>query len=185
MNRGALAFHNGQYLEALDFYNQAISSSTGEISSRAFIESLFYLAESRKFLKDFRNALELYQKIVIEFSQNQFTDAAQSEIELISQNIEHPEVLSFYIDVTSHINCDRWETALELLQNHRLGSAESPLLDRMLFARAEVLTALNRVDEAIEVYRNIQQKFPDSPVISSVEAALEDMLEKPEETDGL
>jgi len=185
MNRGALAFHNGQYLEALDFYNQAISSSTGEISSRAFIESLFYLAESRKFLKDFRNALELYQKIVLEFSQNQFTDTAQSEIELISQNIEHPDVLSFYIDVTSHINCDRWETALELLQNHRLGSAESPLLDRMLFARAEVLTALNRVDEAIEVYRSIQQKFPDSPIISSVEAALEDMLEKPEETDGL
>jgi tetratricopeptide (TPR) repeat protein len=185
MNRGALAFHSGQYLEALDFYNQAVSSSTGEISSRAFVESLFYLAESRKFLKDFKNALELYQKIVLEFSQNSFTDAAQSEIELISQNIEHPEALSFYIDVTSHINCDRWETALELLQNHELGSAESPLLDRMLFIRAEVLTALNRVDEAIEVYRTIQQKFPDSPIIGSVEAALEDMLEKPEETDGL
>ncbi|KAF1081039.1 MAG: hypothetical protein GQF41_2853 [Candidatus Rifleibacterium amylolyticum] len=185
MNRGALAFHSGQYLEALDFYNQAVSSSTGEISSRAFVESLFYLAESRKFLKDFKNALELYQKIVLEFSQNSFTDAAQSEIELISQNIEHPEALSFYIDVTSHINCDRWETALELLQNHKLGSAESPLLDRMLFIRAEVLTALNRVDEAIEVYRTIQQKFPDSPIIGSVEAALEDMLEKPEETDGL
>ncbi len=185
MNRGAWAFHGGQYLESLDYYNQAISSSTGEISSRAFIESLFYLAESRKFLKDFKNALELYQKIVLEFSQNSFTDAAQREIELLSQNIEHPEALSFYIDVTSHINCDRWEAALELLQNHRLGSAESPLLDRMMFTRAEVLTALNRVDEAIEVYRTIQQKFPESPIIESVEAALEDMLEKPEETDGL
>jgi len=185
MNRGAWAFHGGQYLEALDYYNMAISSSTGEISSRAFIESLFYLAESRKFLKDFKHALELYQKIVLEFSQNSFTDAAQREIELISQNIEHPEALSFYIDVLSHINCDRWETALELLQNHELGSADSPLLDRMLFTRAEVLTALNRVDEAIEVYRMIQQKFPDSPIIESVEAALEDMLEKPEETDGL
>lgn len=185
MNRGAWAFHNGQYLEALDFYNQAISSSTGEISSRAFIESLFYLAEARKFLKDFKSALELYEKIVLEFSQNSYTDAAQREIELISQNIEHPEDLSFYIDVTSHINCDRWETALELLQNHPLAKSDGPLLDRMLFIRAEVLTALNRVDEAIEVYRSIQQKFPESPVIENVNAALEDMLEKPEETDGL
>ena len=185
MNRGALAFHGGQYLEALDYYNQAVSSSTGEISSRAFIEALFYLAESRKFLKDFKNALELYQKIVLEFSQNQFTDAAQSEIELISQNIEHPEALSFYIDVISHINCDRWGAALELLQNHRLGSIESPLLDRMLFTRAEVLTALNRVDEAIEIYQSIQQKYPNSPVIEKVEAALADILEEPEETDGL
>ncbi|PKL47402.1 MAG: hypothetical protein CVV42_13160 [Candidatus Riflebacteria bacterium HGW-Riflebacteria-2] len=185
MNRGAIAFHGGQYLEALDYYSQAVSSSTGEISSSAFIESLFYLAESRKFLKDFKGALELYQKIVLEFSQNLFTDSAQREIELISQNLAHPEALSFYIDVTSHINCDRWETALELLQNHELGSAESPLLDRMLFTRAEVLTALNRVDEAIEVYRSIQQKFPNSPIIENVESALADMLEKPEETDGL
>ncbi|PKL44813.1 MAG: hypothetical protein CVV41_05455 [Candidatus Riflebacteria bacterium HGW-Riflebacteria-1] len=185
MNRGAWAFHSGQYLEALDYYNQAISSSTDEISSRAFIESLFYLAESRKFLKDFKGALDIYQKIVLEFSQNAFTDAAQSETELISQNLAHPEILSFYMDVNSHINCDRWETALELLQNHPSGSAESPLLDRMLYIRAEVLTALNRVEEAIEVYRTIQQKFPDSPVIEGVNAALEDMLEKPEETDGL
>lgn len=185
MNRGAWAFHAGQYLEALDYYNQAVSSSTGEISSRAFIESLFYLAESRKFLKDFKSARELYQKIVLEFSQNPFTDLAQREIELISQNIEHPEDLSFYVDVTSHINCDRWDAALELLQNHELAKTDGPLLDRMLFVRAEVLTALNRVEEAIEVYLTIQQKFPDSPVIDSVNAALEDMLEKPEETDGL
>ena len=185
MNRGAWAFHGGQYLEALDYYNQAIASSTGEISSRAFIESLFYLAEARKYLKDFKSALELYQKIVLEFSQNPFTDAAQREIELISQNLEHLDALSFYMEVTSHINCDRWETALELLQKHPLGSADSPLLDRMLFIRAEVLTALNRVEEAIEVYHLIQQKFPASPVIDDVNAALEDMQEKPEETDGL
>ncbi|MBU1108636.1 MAG: tetratricopeptide repeat protein [Candidatus Riflebacteria bacterium] len=185
MNRGAQAFHSGQYLEALDYYNQAISSSTGEISSRAFIESLFYLAESHKYLKDFKSALELYQKIVLEFSQNPFTNDAQREAELISQNLEHPEALSFYIEVNNHINCDRWETALELLQKNPMGNADGPLLDRMLFIRAEVLTALNRVEESIEVYHTIQQKFPASPIIDDVNAALEDMQEKPEETDGL
>jgi len=185
MNRGAYAFHSGQYIEALDFYNQAISSSTGDITTKAFIEALFYLAESRKYLKDFKGALELYQKIVLEFSQNHLTDLAQREIELISDNLENPESLSFYVDVTSHVNCDRWETALELLQQHPVANSPGPLQDRFIFTKAEVLTALNRIDEAIESYREIKKLFPESPLIESVDAILEDMEAKPEETDGL
>ncbi|MDD2997642.1 MAG: hypothetical protein EOM80_03185 [Erysipelotrichia bacterium] len=185
MNRGAYAMHDGQYLEALDFYTQAISSSTGEISTKALIEATFNLAEARKFTKDFKGALDLYQKIVVEFSQNSSTDAAQQEIELISANINNPEPLSFYIDVSSNINCDRWETALELLQNHPIANASGSLQDRFLFIKAEVLTALNRVEEAIKVYRNIKEQFPESPIIENVDAILEDMEEKPEETDGL
>lgn len=185
MNKGAYALHNGQYLEALDYYNQAIGSSSGEITTKAFIEALFNLAEARKFSKDFKSALELYQKIVVEFSENPMTDAAQREIELISENLDNAEALSFYVDVTSNINCDRWETALELLQNHPAANAGGRLQDRFLFTKAEVLTALNRVEEAIKVYHEIKERFPDSPIIESVDALLEDMEEKPEETDGL
>lgn len=185
MNRGAYAFHSGQYIEALDFYNQAISSSTGDITTKAFIEALFYLAESRKYLKDFKSALELYQKIVLEFSQNPLTDQSQREIELISENLENPESLSFYVDVTSHVNCDRWETALELLQQHPVANSPGPLQDRFIFTKAEVLTALNRIEEAIEAYREIKSRFPDSSLIESIDAILEDMEARPEETDGL
>lgn len=185
MNKGAYAFHNGQYLEALDEYNLAISSSSGDITSKAFIEATFYLAESRKFSKDFKSALELYQKIVLELSNNQFTDQAQREIELISSNLQNLEALSFYVDVTSNINCDRWETALELLEQHPLANSPGALQDRFLFIKAEVLTALNRVEEAIKVYHDLKTMFPDSSLIESVDTILEDMEEKPEETDGL
>lgn len=185
MNKGAYAFHKGQYLEALDEYNLAISSSSGDITSKAFIEATFYLAESRKFSKDFNSALELYQKIVLELSNNQYTDQAQREIELISSNMQNLEALSFYVDVTSNINCDRWETALELLQQHPLANSPGALQDRFLFTKAEVLTALNRVEEAIKVYHDLKTMFPESSLIESVDAILEDMEEKPEETDGL
>ncbi|HNW11597.1 MAG TPA: tetratricopeptide repeat protein, partial [Candidatus Rifleibacterium sp.] len=87
MNKGAYALHNGQYLEALDYYNQAISSATGEIDTRAYVDVLFNLAEARKFTKDFKSALELYQRIVVEFSDNPQTETAQREIELIESRL--------------------------------------------------------------------------------------------------
>ena len=185
MNRGAYALHNGQYLDALDYYNQVISSSTGELTTKAFIEALFGLAEARKFTKDFNNAIELYQKIVVEFSENAVTDAAQREIELISDNLDNLDALSFYVDVLSNINCDRWESALELLQQHPAAKSGGKLQDRFLYTEAEVLTALNRVEEAIKVYHEIKERFPDSPIIESVNTILEDMEEKPEEKDGI
>lgn len=185
MNKGAYALHNGQYLEALDYYNQAISSATGEIDTRAYVDVLFNLAEARKFTKDFKSALELYQRIVVEFSDNPLTETAQREIELISDNLDNLDALSFYVDVLSNINCDRWEAALELLQNHPVAKAGGKLQDRFLFTQGEVLTALNRVEEAMKVYQEIKEKFPDSPIIENVDALLEDMEEKPEETDGI
>ncbi len=185
MNRGGYAMHNGQYLEALDLYNMAIASSSGEITTKAYIEALFSLGEARKFTKDFKGALDLYQRIVIEFSENVHTEAAQREIELISDNMDNVDALSFYVDVLSNINCDRWETALELLQNHPAAKAGGKLQDRFLFTQGEVLTALNRVDEAIKVFQEIKEKFPESPVIENVDALLADMEETSEETDGL
>ncbi len=185
MNRGGYAMHSGQYLEALDFYNQSIASASGEISTKAYIEALFNLAQARKFTKDFKSALELFQRIVVEFSENAYTTDAQREIELISGNQNNIDALSFYVDVLSNINCDRWEAALELLQNHPVSKAGGILQDRFLFTEAEVLTALNRVEEAIKVLNEIKEKFPDSPIIENVDALLTDMQERPEETDGL
>jgi tetratricopeptide (TPR) repeat protein len=185
MNRGGYAMHNGQYLEALDLYNLAIASSSGEITTKAYIEALFSLGEARKYTKDFQGALELYQRIVVEFSENTHTDAAQREIELISSNLDNLDALSFYVDVLSNINCDRWEAALELLQNHPGARAGGKLQDRLLFTEGEVLTALNRVEEAIKVFQELKERFPESSIIENVDALLADMEETPEETDGL
>lgn len=185
MNRGAFAFNEGNYLESIDYYNQAISSSSGEITTKAFIEALFFLAESRKLTKDFKGALELYQKIVLEFIQNPRTNTAQKEIELISSNLENLEELSFLVDVSNLVNCNKWKEALALLDFHPTAKASSILRDRFLFVKAEILTAQNRVDEAMKVFLQIKEQFPTSPLIDEVNSLLQDMQEDPEEVGGL
>ncbi len=183
MNRGAIAFNEGKYLEAIDFYDQAISSSTGEISSKAFIEAIFFIAEARKLTKDFSGALQLYQKIVLEFSQNHRTDQAQKEMELISSCASEPEALSYFIDVTVQVNANQWELALKMLENRPQNS--SLLEDRFLFMKAEILAAQNRVDKALEVFANLKERFPESNLADEVDRLMQDMLEDPQEANGL
>ncbi|MDD3000472.1 MAG: tetratricopeptide repeat protein [Candidatus Riflebacteria bacterium] len=185
MNKGAIALHAGQYIDAIDYYNKSITSSTGEITTKAFIESIFNLAEARKFTKDFKTALDLYEKIVLEFSENPFTDIAQKEIELISSNIDNLEALSFYIDVISLINTDKWNEALDLLNNHPIANSDNKLLDRFLFTKAEIFTAINKIEEAVKVYNEIKEKFPESPIIESVNELLEDIATQPDDNSYL
>lgn len=184
MNRGALAFNEGKYLEALDYYENAISSSSGDITTKAYIESLFFLAESRKFTKDFNGALEIYQRLVLEFEQNAKTEAAQKEIELLSAGLANPLELSFLIDVMILANNNQWEEALSLLTN-RPPQASAQLGDRFLFCKAEILTAQNRIEDAIVVFKELKQNYPESPLVEEVDQLLLDMQDNPEEFDGI
>ncbi|MEW6710197.1 MAG: tetratricopeptide repeat protein [Candidatus Riflebacteria bacterium] len=181
MNRGAMAFNDAKYLEAIEFYEQAVSSSTGEITTKAFIESLFNMAEARKLSKDFKSSLELFQKIVMEFGQNHRTDAAQKEIELISAGLEKPEVLSYLTDASIMLNSNKWEEALALVENRPVGALE----DHFLFLKAEILTAQNRIDEAVKVFNELKTRFPESMLLEEVDQMLEDMQGDPEESEGL
>ncbi len=185
LNKASLAFNEGKYFEAFNFAEQAIASSTGDITEEAAIEAIFLEAESKKFSKDFKSALKYYEKIVLEFEQNQRTDNAQKEIELISDNLENPEALSLLIDVYNQINCNNWETALEMLEKHPSANSKSKLRDKFLFIKAESLTALNKIEEAVATYNQIKEEFPNSNIIENVNSNLQDLEETPEEADGL
>jgi tetratricopeptide (TPR) repeat protein len=182
MNKGAFAFNHGRYLDALDLYNESIASSTGEISTAAFIEALFFMAEARKFTKDFNGALELYEKIVLEFNQNQRTEQAQKSIELISANLVNINELSYFVDIVALFNANKCKEALELVENRVPGGK---LEDRFRYMKAEILTAQNRLEEAVQVYLQIKKDFPESPVIDEIDVLLQDIQEIPEEAGGL
>ena len=183
MNRGAIAFNECNYLEAVEYYNQAISSSTGEITTKAFIEALFFLAEARKFTKDFSSALPLYQKIVLEFKQNQRTDAAQREFELISANIVNSDALSYLVDVMILVNSNKLEEALTMVTARPDNT--SCLDDRFLFVKAEILAAQNRINDAIVAFNQLKETFPASPLIDETDRLLQDLQEDPAEANGL
>ncbi|GAB4270671.1 MAG: hypothetical protein Kow0029_07640 [Candidatus Rifleibacteriota bacterium] len=183
MNRGAIAFHAGNYLEAIDYYQQAVSSSTGDITTKAFIEAIYFLAESRKYSKDFKGALELYQRIVLEFKQNARTDEAQDAIELISSCADNPDELSMFIDASSLVNNNQWEEAMAIIEN--ANTKDSKLQDRFLFMKAEILIAQNQLENAIKVLHEFQTRFPESPLNDEAASILQDIQNGPDEINGL
>jgi tetratricopeptide (TPR) repeat protein len=183
LNRGAYAFNQGDYIDAIDFYDQAISLSTGDIPVDAFVEGLFFLAESHKFTKNFKKALELYEKIVLEFRQNQLVEQSQREIELIAPNLDNVAELSYYIDILVLFNTRRLNEALNLLENSRFDSGR--LLDRFQFMKAEIFSAQNRIEEALKIYADFSDQFPDSSLLEEVKSLYRDMQEVPEENGGL
>ncbi|MGM0600046.1 MAG: tetratricopeptide repeat protein [Candidatus Rifleibacteriota bacterium] len=185
MNRAAFAYYQGSYQEAVDYYNKAVSSSTGRLTNEAFIEAIFGLAQAEKFNKNFDEALKLFQKIVLEFKQNERTNEAQQEIEFISANINNKEELSFLIDVLSLTQQNKWHEALELLNQHPFSNKTFSLQDRFLFIRGEILIALNRIEKAIEAFSTIKQKFPDSQLIEDADTMLNDLQGSIDGTNGL
>jgi tetratricopeptide (TPR) repeat protein len=140
------------------------------------------MAEARKFTKDFNGALELYEKIVLEFNQNQRTEQAQKSIELISANLVNINELSYFVDIVALFNANKCKEALELVENRVPGGK---LEDRFRYMKAEILTAQNRLEEAVQVYLQIKKDFPESPVIDEIDVLLQDIQEIPEEAGGL
>ena len=185
LNKGGLAFNTGKYLEALKHYQNAISSSTGYISEKAILESLFFQAEARKRTKDFEGALKLFQTIVINYPQNEKTDDSQNQIELISSNLAEKQTLSLFIDISNQAELGNWKTVLELINIAQTKNQDKKLWGRFLFLKAEALTALDRIEEAIKIYKKIKQEFPNSSIISRIDTNLQDLEEGPDEVNGL
>ncbi len=175
MNKGAIALQKGQYQEAIKYYNQSITSSTGDLTTRAFLEAVYYLAEANKFASNFKEACELYEKIVLEFSENVFTDISQREIEFINANLDNTQALAYYLSIISEINCNNWNNALVKVQQNSIISKNNKLKDRFLLAKAEILIALNEIDEATQIYNLIKTNYPNSPIIETVNYLLEDI----------
>lgn len=184
MNKAAWAFNHGNYKEALRLYSDVIASSTGDITSEAFIENLFYLAETKKYLNDFEGALELYKKIVLEFSENAYTNEAQDSIELIAENLCRPKELSYYLKLSALINCERYKEASKLLEEDCV-SCDSPIQDRLMFLKAEIYTAENRLEEAIKTYESIKRQFPESTLALKAAQLLEELRAPSEEESEL
>lgn len=185
MNKGGFAFQKGQYFQAIKYYEQATASLTEKLNHEAYTEALYYQAQASKYVKNFKNALKIFQRIVIEFRENAWTNNAQREIEIISSNLNNQKALSLWIDISNQILRENWLNASDMFEQIRIPEASPSLQARLLFMSAEVSVALNNIDKAISIYHSIIEKFPDLPIVDSVNRSLQDLEVNPEETDGL
>ena len=188
MNLAAEYMHNGKTLDAAKLYNEALASSTGEMSQQAFCEALFCNAEALKYSGKYQEAMKLFEKIVLEYTDSNFTEIAQKELEFLHENCKdnkNTKVLEEYFKIRFEIENEQAELALKHLDNLIKNNKDCNFLDRMLFTKAELLVSENRIDEAMAVFTDIKVKFPSSSLIDIVEEMIENLECKPEDTEGL
>lgn len=185
MNMAAEYMHNGRTQEAAALYNQALTSSTGEITQAAFTEGLFSEAEALKFSGKYSQAMKLYEKLVLEYTDSNFTELAQKELEFLYANQKNPQLLNQYFKIQAEIVNDQAKIALNHLNEMIQNNPNCEFIDRLLFSKAELLISENKIDEAITVYKSIKVNYPNSSLIETIDEMLEDLEAKPEDTDGL
>lgn len=188
MNLAAEYMHNGKTIEAANLYNEALASSTGDMNQQAFCEALFCNAEALKYSAKYQEAMKLFEKIVLEYTDSNFTEIAQKELEFLHENCndtKNTKVLEEYYKIRFEIENEQSETALKHLDDLIKRNKDCKFLDRMFFTKAELLVSENRIDEAMAVFTDIKVKFPNSSLIDYVEEMIENLECKPEDTEGL
>ena len=185
MNLGAEYLHNGRTLEAAQLYNQATASSTGGIGAKAFCEALFFNAEALKYSGKYKEAMKLFEKIVLEYTNSDFTEVAQKELEFIHDNIKDEKLLNQYYKIQLEIVNEHIESALNQLNQLIKNNPQCGFMDKLLFTKAEMLISENNIEEAMAIFIDIKVKFPQSPLIDTVDEMLENLESKPEDTEEL
>lgn len=185
MNLAAEYMHNGKTLEAAQLYNQAIASSTGKMSDKAFCEALFFNAEALKYSGKYSEAMKLFEKIVLEHTDSDFTEISQKELEFIHDNLNNEKLLTQYYKIQLEIVNEQTKSALNNLNQLIKDNPKCSFMDRLLFTKAEILISENNIESAIAIFIDIKVKYPESPLIDTIDEMLENLESKPEDSEEL
>ena len=186
MNLAAEYMHNGKTLEAAQLYNQALASfSTGQMSSKAFCEALFFNAEALKYSGKYSDAMKLFEKIVLEHTDSDFTEISQKALEFIHDNINNEKLLTQYYKIQLEIVNEHTEVALNQLNQLIKDNPKCSFMDKLLFTKAEILISDNNIEEATAIFIDIKVKYPQSSLIETIDEMLENLESKPEDSEEL
>lgn len=185
MNLAAEYIHKGRTLDAAALYDQALTSSTGDITRTAFTEALFSEAEALKFSGKYSEASKLFEKLVLEYTDSKFTELAQKELEFLFTNQKSPELLNKYFAIRMNILNNNNSTAMEQLDKLISNNPKCSFMDRLLFTKAELLVSDDHLEDAVSIYKQIKVNYPESNLIDSVDEMLEDLESKPVDADSL
>ena len=185
MNLAGEYMHNGRTKEAAVLYHKALTSSTGDMPQTAIAEGLYSEAEAMKYSGQYQEAIKLYEKLVLEYTESNFTEIAQRELEFLFANQKTPALLNDYFSIQSDINSNKPDVALEKLERLIKENPQCPIMDRILFTKAEILVSENQLEKAVSVYKSIKVNFPESTLVDAVDIMLEDLESKPVDNDEL
>jgi tetratricopeptide (TPR) repeat protein len=188
MNLAAEYLYNGKPLEAAALYNQSVASSTGDMDKNAFCEAVFCNAQALKFSGKYSEAMKLFEKLVLEYTDSEYTEIAQKELEFLfsaTKDKNNVKILNQYYNIIREIEYEHSGNALQHLNQLIENNKNCSFMDVMLYTKAELLVSDNRVEEAMAVFTDIKVKYPNSVLLDLVEEMIENLECKPEDTEGL
>lgn len=182
MNLAGLAFQHGRFHEALQGYSDLLASFEASMPSDAVSETLYYMARSRKHLKDFHGAVQLFQKLVINYPESRFTESAQKKAEFLSLHCDSSDILGLYIDLQLLMERGQFDHVIAMLNEKDSMVSGS---DFLLMIKGEARMATGRLDEAILIFTEIRENFPDSHLLDDVEQLLEELGGDPDSAEEM
>ncbi len=188
MNLGTEYLFKGKSAEAVSCYSKALDSQKGNMPKKAIPELLFYYAEALKFAGKYSEAMKNFEEVVLKYTDSEYTEIAQKELEFLNANINNPknvDLLNKFFKILLEIDYTHSAEGLNHLDKFISENKDCNFMDRLLYMKAELLIADNRLDEAMEIFTNIKANFPNSNLISLVEEMIENLDSKPEDIEGL
>ena len=197
LNRAGWALQRGQYLEALSGYQALLGTSAPATPASGGVvvqmpapaampiaarsEALLGAAQCRMFLKDVPGAIAFFDQVTREYAQTPSAEEAAREAGFLRANQPAGEALSLFIDVSHLERVGRARDALALLDLRTPALASGTMDEHLAILRAELLTTLERSDEALAAFRQFLSRFPNSTSRGRVEGILADLEGLPEQ----
>ena len=129
--------------------------------------------------------MKLFEKIVLEHTDSDFTEISQKELEFIHDNLNNEKLLTQYYKIQLEIVNEQTKSALNNLNQLIKDNPKCSFMDRLLFTKAEILISENNIESAIAIFIDIKVKYPESPLIDTIDEMLENLESKPEDSEEL
>jgi tetratricopeptide (TPR) repeat protein len=180
LNYAGFQFHRGKFFESFTEYQNLLASPPTAMPASARAEALFAQGECLKLLKDFNQALALFDRFSLEYPQHAKCEIARSEAAFLKKFKDDGSALSLFTDVTRLERQGKSTEALALLEKGFGNIGTNSMGDHLLFLRGELLADLDRVEEALHCFSRISQEFPQSLLKEKAETMLMDLQLDPD-----
>ncbi|MBF0543530.1 MAG: tetratricopeptide repeat protein [Candidatus Riflebacteria bacterium] len=170
MNQATWNFQKGKYADSIQLYEKVLSEKS--LPGKAREEILYYLGMSKKYQKNFSEALKFFESLITEFPTSQFSEEGKREIEFLNKNINATPSLSLYVDLLVLKQGGKLDQALEELRKIKPTLASDSVLPKFLLLEGEILLGQGKLEEAMTLFKDIKTRFPSSEIASQAETNL-------------
>lgn len=134
-------------------------------------ESLFLLANLLFFEKsDYKKMCEVYRNLLRNYPQSKWASIAKERIELVRNNLTHPQALNSYVLAEKYFEQGKYERSIQNLLNIIEEYPKASLAGKALYFLGDIYHfKIKDYRKAIAEYQNLIQKFPQNRFVANAQ----------------